>query len=102
MQRHASDLLVAAVLARAGMADSARHVVQRAQGDAELDPKRDLMLRAAFVHALLSDTTAAVNALTVYFSRNAERRAAYANDPGWWFNAIRGAPAFQKLVGTAP
>ncbi|MDQ8161557.1 MAG: protein kinase [Gemmatimonadota bacterium] len=102
MQRRASDLLVAAVLARAGMADSARHVVQRAQGDAELDPKRDLMLRAAFVHALLSDTTAAVNALTVYFSRNAERRAAYANDPGWWFNTIRGAPAFQKLVGAAP
>jgi serine/threonine-protein kinase len=101
-KRLESDLIVAAVLARAGMADSARRVVQRSQGDADVDPKRDLMLRAAFVHALLADTTAAVNALNVYFSRNDERRSAYANDPGWWFKPIAQSPAYQKLVGAAP
>ena len=77
-------------------------MVRRSEGDAEIDPKRDLMLRAAFVHTILADTTAAVNALNVYFSRNDERRAAYANDPGWWFKPISGARAFQKLVGSAP
>ena len=102
VQRLASDLFVAAVLARAGMADSARRVVQRSQGDAEVDPKRDLMLRAAFVHTILADTTAAVKALNVYFSRNDERRAAYANDPGWWFKPIAQSPAYQKLVGSTP
>ncbi|QJR37061.1 protein kinase domain-containing protein [Gemmatimonas groenlandica] len=102
VQRLASDLFVAAVLARAGMADSARKVVQRSQGDAEVDSKRDLMLRAAFVHTILADTAAAVSALNVYFSRNDERRAAYANDPGWWFKPIAQSPAFQKLVGVVP
>ncbi len=97
-----SQLYVAAVLARAGMADSARAVVKRSEGDAEVDPKRDLLLTAAFVHTILADTTAAVNTLNVYFSRNEIRRAAYANDPGWWFKPISGAPAFQKLVGSAP
>ncbi len=102
VRRLESELYVAAVLARAGMVDSARAVVKRSEGDAEIDPKRDLLLRAAFVHTLLADTTAAVNALNVYFSRNEIRRAAYANDPGWWFKPISGAPAFQKLVGSTP
>ncbi len=102
MKRLEGDLIVAAVLARAGLADSARRLVQRSHGDADTDPKRDLMLRAAFVYTILADTAAAVDALTVYFSRNDERRAAYANDPGWWFKPIALSPAYQKLVGPAP
>jgi eukaryotic-like serine/threonine-protein kinase len=101
LQRLANNMYVAAVLARAGMADSARKVTAASQGDEQLDPTRDLMLRAAFVHTLLSDTTSAVKALKVYFAANDARRANYADDPGWWFRPIAGSGAYRQLVGSS-
>ncbi len=98
-QRLASDLMVAAVLARAGMADSARHVVKRSQGDETVDPTRDLMMRAAFVHTLLGDTTSAVAALKVFLASNDAARKDYAEDPGWWFRPIANSAAYRNLVG---
>ena len=99
LQRLASDMMVAAVLARAGMPDSARRVVKRSQGDETVDPTRDVMMRAAFVHTLLGDTTAAVAALKVFLASNDDARKDYAEDPGWWFRPIAGSAAFRQLVG---
>jgi eukaryotic-like serine/threonine-protein kinase len=101
IQRLANNLLVAAVLVRAGQVDSARRVVERSRGDEEVDPTRELMLRAAFVQTLLSDTTAAVNSLKIYLAANESRRKAYAEDPGWWFRPIAGSASFRRLVGSS-
>jgi serine/threonine-protein kinase len=48
-----SKMLVAAVLARAGLTDSAAALVERSKGDAEISPTRDLNLFGAFVYRLL-------------------------------------------------
>jgi serine/threonine-protein kinase len=101
-QRLASDMVVAAVLARAGQSDSARRVIRRSEGDPGIDPTRDLVLYGAFAYTLMGDTTEAVGALKRYFASNEARRAAYREDTGWWFRPLAGNLGYQKLVGSMP
>ena len=96
-----SHMLVAGVLARAGLKDSAARVVERSKGDSDINPTRDLALFGAFVYAQLGETAKAVDLLGVYLQANERLRAAYADDPGWWFRSIQGDPAFKRLVGTS-
>lgn len=102
LQEMTARQLVAAVLARAGLADSARRVSESSLGTAEVDPTRDLQNAAAFVSTLVGDTAQAVQRLGVYLSANPRRLAGYALDPGWWFRPIQADRRFRLLVGAAP
>jgi len=95
-------LMVAATLARANLPDSARRLTLRSKGNNEIDPTRDLVYAAAFVHTLLGDTTLAVDALKEYLVANPEKRASLAEDPTWWFRPLQSSPQFRNLVGAAP
>jgi serine/threonine-protein kinase len=99
-----SDLLVAAVLARASksrpaLADSARRVVRRSVGDGSNDPTRELAFFGAFVYTLLDDRDDAINLLKLYVATNAQRKEALRDDPGWWFRDLVGDSRFRQLVG---
>ncbi len=98
-QRLNSHMMVAATLARAGLADSARRLAQRSRGGAEIDPTRDLMYAYAFVRTLLGDRAEAVNALKVYLAANPEKRASFADDAGWWFRGLQEDARFKELIG---
>ena len=91
-------MLVAIVLARKGLADSAKALARRSRGDAEVDATRDLMLDDAYVHLLAGDKPEALTSLKVYLAANPERRAGMAEDPGWWFRGLQDDPAFQQIV----
>lgn len=91
--------LVAATLARAGLADSAKAVVERSRGDTEINPTRDLTLNGAFVYALLGDAAGATDLLRYYFVANEAHRETYRKDPGWWFRGIAQTPEWRQLVG---
>jgi TolB-like protein/tRNA A-37 threonylcarbamoyl transferase component Bud32 len=98
-QRLNSQMVVAAVLARAGLKDSARNLARRSRGSGEIDPTRDLMIMDAFVHNLMGDRDEALRSLKVYLAANPGRRAALADDPGWWFRSLQDDPRFKELVG---
>jgi serine/threonine-protein kinase len=98
-QRLNSHMVVAAILARAGLEDSARQVARQARGNGELDPTRDLMMLDAFVQNLIGDKDEALRSLKVYLAANPERRANFAEDPGWWFRSLQEDPRFKELVG---
>jgi TolB-like protein/tRNA A-37 threonylcarbamoyl transferase component Bud32 len=91
-------LATAAVLARAGQADSARHVLQRSHGGVDVDPDRELLVMEGFVHLLLADKDGALKALKAYLAANPARRAGLAEDPGWWYRSLQDDPRFQALV----
>ena len=92
------QMLVAIVLARAGLMDSARHVAQRSRGGPDVDETRDLMLDDAYVHLLVGDRDEALKSLKAYLVANPERRAGIAEDPGWWFRGLQDDPRFQQMV----
>jgi serine/threonine-protein kinase len=103
-------VLAAAVIARSsqasttpairdGLADSARRVVRRSEGNSEVDPTREVALPAAMVHTMLGDRSDALRLLKLYFAANPQRRASYRDDPGWWFRPLQDHPEFQQIVG---
>jgi tetratricopeptide (TPR) repeat protein len=90
-------LMVAAILARAGMTDSARHVFDAVRAAAPTDPqKRSTLSTEAYVQLLLGDRAAAIASLTEYLRATPMARAQIAQDP--WFQALRGDPRFVALV----
>jgi TolB-like protein len=98
----AGQLAVAAVIARAGLKDSARHVVERSRGGPDVDPTMDLLYDAAFVYTLIGDKDDAIQALKRNLVANPSRAATFATDPGWWFRDLESDPRFQALVKIAP
>jgi hypothetical protein len=105
-QRLNADMLVAAVLARAskgqpGLADSSRHVARRSEGNATIDPTRELSYSGAFVYALLHDNESALRLLKDYLAANGQRVDSFRNDHGgWWFDDLARDPGFVRLTGT--
>jgi len=98
-QKAEARMIVAAVLARAGLKDSARAVARSSVADAEVDPTRFLYLKQAFAFTLLGDNAAAVQSLKTFLAANPERISDFATDPGWNFRPLAGEPAFKDLVG---
>jgi serine/threonine-protein kinase len=101
-QRLINNVIVAAILARAELRDSARRVIVKSQAGADIDPGRELGLYSAFAYTLIGDTAQAIGSLKQYLAANEERRAAYRDDPGWWFRPLAGNAEFRQLVGANP
>jgi hypothetical protein len=91
-------MAVAAVLARKGLADSARRVAERSRGTPDVDPTRDLVYMDAFVQTLLEDRGEAVKLLKIYLAANPDQRAGMADDSGWWWRSLQGDSAYRQLV----
>jgi serine/threonine-protein kinase len=98
-RRREARMVTAAILARAGLRDSARAVVATARAGTDLDPSRDLQHLEAFVQMQLADRNAALRALKVFLAANPEVREDLAADPGWWFRDLADDPGFRLLVG---
>ncbi len=97
-QRIYDQALVAGVLARAGAADSARHLLQRTVSDAETDPTHDIAYVKAMMYVILVDKPAALSQLSIYLAANPSKRKGLAQDPGWQFASLANDPEFERLV----
>jgi TolB-like protein len=98
-ERLAGAVWTAAILARAGLFDSARAVVQRSSGDPTLDPSRELALLSAFVYVTLGDTLLAIEQMRSYLDVNPGQRQSYRSGQGWWFRPIENHPRWRDMVG---
>ena len=100
-----SDMLVGAVIARASkavpeLADSARRVLKRSEGDAGVDPTRDLALYGAIGYVILGDKAEAVRLLKIHLAVNPQKMASFREDPGWQYRALIADPSYRQLVGS--
>lgn len=87
-------IMVAAVLARAGLRDSAEAVLARAREQGAGTPSTPYF--AGFAKLVLGDTTGALDALEEYLREMPQRRSYVADD--WWFRPLRDHPRFRTLV----
>ncbi len=94
-------LMVASVLARAGLRDSARKVLALVQARPSPDPaRRSTAIHEASVMLLLDDREAALRRLSEYVEAAPHMRAFVAAYP--WFRSLSGDPRFAALVGQRP
>lgn len=93
-----NQMLVAAVIARAGLRDSAHAVSARSRGTPELDPEHDLVAMEAFVRTLLGEQDEAIHLLQRYVAANPEHSFRVGGDISWWWWDLQKHPGFQALV----
>jgi serine/threonine-protein kinase len=93
-----SEVLVAAAIARAGLADSARHLLDRIDDPADLDPTKDLTLDKGVAYNLLGDKDAAIKALATYVAANPSTANDLNSDNNWMWRNLRDDPRFQALA----
>ncbi len=97
---HEGQMLVALVLARAGLADSARAVALRARTDASLDPTRGLVLSETYVRTMLGDRDEAFRLLSIYLAANPQDRPS-KTEPTWWLRDLTTDPRWKTLNAPA-
>jgi TolB-like protein/predicted Ser/Thr protein kinase len=95
-----APMLVAAALARAGLADSARRVLVRSRGDATIDPSRDLLIDEAMVRTILGDKTEALRLLKTYLVAFPDHRNGMAETQSWWWRDLQSDPRYRDMIGT--
>ena len=91
---------VAAVVARAGLADSARRVLAQSQGGPDVDPEGELLSFQAFAYLLLGDRDTALRLLKQQVAANPAHRVGLTRSNHWWWRDIRGDPRFREIIGT--
>ncbi len=99
LNRHKGRMYVAAALARAGLADSARAVAVGARADATLDPGREVAYFETVARLIMGDTDEAFKQFSSYLASNPQLRESLGNDDTWELRALRGDPRFRSLVG---
>ena len=98
-QTRRAQMVVGGILARAGLADSARAVLVRARAGAEIDPTQELTFVEAFMRTLLGDHDEAIQLLKRYMAANGG--AGESGKPGgeiyWWWRDLRDHPEFEAV-----
>ncbi|HKX20006.1 MAG TPA: serine/threonine-protein kinase, partial [bacterium] len=90
---------VAAVLGRAGLKDSARHVLERARGSGDVDPDREILGYQAAVYTMLGDKDTALRLLGEYLVASPAHREGFRKNVHWWWRSLQDEPRFKALIG---
>lgn len=95
-----NTLFVGGVIARAGLPDSARVVLDRAHAriNDEIDPEGDLLTVEAAIRARNGDAKRAVTLIEQYLARNPGHAFSPATGLAWWWQPLENDPDFQRLV----
>jgi len=93
------QMLVAAAIARAGLADSARNVLVRARATPDIDPERALMPLETFIRAhYLGDIDEAIRIFREFMVQNPNHRDEVSKDVHWWYRPLQDDPRYQELM----
>jgi serine/threonine-protein kinase len=95
------EMIVAMVLARAGLKDSARSVAERARAPLSLDPNRELVYLEAIVLGISGDNTAAFGRLKEYVAAFPQQAANFDREVSWMTRELRADPRWKQLSAMA-
>ncbi len=91
-------MIMASVLARAGLKDSARSVIMRSRADAAVDPARELAQWEAVARTILGDKDEAITQIGIWLATNPQARSTMAKDNSWWWKDLRDEDRYKQLV----
>ncbi|MDH3291326.1 MAG: serine/threonine-protein kinase [Gemmatimonadota bacterium] len=99
-QSQRARMIVGGILARAGLADSARAVLVHARASADVDPNLELQFIEAYMRTLTGDDDEAIALLRRFFTANPVEQESDAGwDAHWWWRELRTHPAFTQVTG---
>lgn len=93
------EFLVAGVIGRAGLRDSAEHVFARARtSDPAVDPDHELMGVEAIARAQMGDDDGAIALLKRYVAMNPTHSFQRGGTLHWWWRGLERHPQFREVV----
>ena len=98
LEHHRAETILGVALARAGLADSARHVLLRARADREADPAQEILSIEAFARTILGDRDDAIALLKRYIAANPTHAFTRGGDISWWWRDLKSDPRFVQLT----
>jgi TolB-like protein len=101
-EHHRGQMFVGAALARAGLKDSANHVLVAARGGRDVDPEQELLSLEAFARTLLGESDQAIDLLKRYVAANPTHSFQRGGDIFWWWRELRRDPRFAQLERRKP
>ncbi|MFL5614508.1 MAG: protein kinase domain-containing protein [Gemmatimonadaceae bacterium] len=99
LARRMAQMYVACVIARAGLRDSSRHVIERARAGPDIDPRGELMALEALARTFLGERSEAISSLERYLTAHPEHRRGFAKANSWWWHDLQQEPRIKELVG---
>ena len=93
-----NQMLVAAIIARAGLRDSAHHVIERSRSTPQIDPEQGQLALEALVRTFLGEHDEAIRLLQRYVAANPEHSFRVGGDVSWWWWDLQRHPGFQALA----
>jgi tetratricopeptide (TPR) repeat protein len=91
-------IMVAGVLRKAQLADSAASVLARVDHSEEVDPQRTLYQYAAGILAATGDPDGAMATLRRWLAADPGARVGAQGDLHWWWTSLQARPDFQAFV----
>ena len=98
LEHHRAETILGAALARAGLTDSARHVLRRARADRDVDPGQEILSIEAFARTILGDRDDAIALLQRYIAANPAHAFTRGGDISWWWRDLKSDPRFVQLT----
>ena len=98
LEHHRAETIVGVVLARAGLGDSARHVLARARADRTVDPAQEIVSIEAFGWMVLGDRDRTIALLKRYVAANPGHAFKRGGDISWWWRDLKSDPRFAQLT----
>lgn len=100
-ERVRATAFTAAVIARAGLGDSARAVLRRVEAEIPTaDPTQGLFALTAIPYILLNEPDRAIDNYKRYLVVNPQHAFKPDREIGWWWRSLRDHPRFRELLAT--
>jgi len=99
LARRMAQMYVASVIARAGLRDSAHHVIERSRANADIDPRGELMALEALARTFLGEQNEAISSLERYLTAHPEHRGGFGKVNAWWWRDLQQNPRFKIVAG---
>jgi hypothetical protein len=92
------QVMAAAVIARAGLADSARRVLLRNRATEQEDPEHELQQFEIYARVILNDRDEAFRLLKSTLSSNPEHMVSIDKVGSWWWRPLKSDPRFREIT----
>jgi serine/threonine-protein kinase len=99
-QRRQYQMIVAVPIARAGLRDSANHVIEASRASRADDPTGELIGLEVLVRTLIGDKEKALELLGPYLAAFPQHREGFVHGNTWWWRSLQDDPRFKALVGS--
>ena len=100
---HFARTLVGGVLGKAGLKDSANHVLVAARAGRDVDPAQEIIGREIMMRLMYGDNNTAIARLGDYLLIHPDHRKGLANQTAWYYRdpAVQNDPQFKRLMAGA-